>query len=150
ASWLQAKRIAAAALAGSVYAPVGYSTNYHTQQVVPQWAFRLLKVAVVGSHSFYRLPGAWGNPGSFNERYAGREPSPSTLLASRPVSTVPTATLPIQYGALQAPAAPAYTAPASLPQPEDSLPPQSQVKAEFANSGRYLSDVAPTTSPLSR
>jgi hypothetical protein len=151
AAWLQARRIAASALAGSVYAPVGYSTNYHTQQVVPQWAFRLLKVAVVGSHSFYRLPGAWGDPRSFNERYAGREPSPSSLLASRPVLPAQTATLPlpIQYGALQTPTTPAYTAPASLPQPEDSLP-ESQVKAEFANSGRYLSDVAKPTSPGSR
>ncbi|HLL58830.1 MAG TPA: cell wall hydrolase, partial [Allosphingosinicella sp.] len=30
AGWARARRIAAAALAGSVYAPVGYSTHYHT------------------------------------------------------------------------------------------------------------------------
>jgi hypothetical protein len=39
-SWLHARRIAALALAGSVYAPVGLATHYHTQQVVPTWSSR--------------------------------------------------------------------------------------------------------------
>ncbi len=37
-SWARAQRIAADALAGSVYAPVGHATHYHTLWVNPYWA----------------------------------------------------------------------------------------------------------------
>src|SRR5581483_605880 len=78
-AWARARRIAAEALAGLVYAPVGEATHYHTQQVVPAWAFRLAKVAVIGAHSFYRLPGQWGDPAAFRQAYARREPSPAVV-----------------------------------------------------------------------
>jgi spore germination cell wall hydrolase CwlJ-like protein len=60
-AWLRARRIAAEALAGSVYAPVGLATHYHTQQVLPVWAFKLAKAEVIGNHIFYRMPGAWSS-----------------------------------------------------------------------------------------
>ncbi|MBX9858949.1 MAG: cell wall hydrolase [Sphingomonas sp.] len=72
--WERARRIAAAALAGSVYQPVGLATNYHADYVVPIWMTDLLKVAVVGRHIFYRLPGQFGAPGAFGLAYAGHEP----------------------------------------------------------------------------
>ena len=52
--WNRAMRIAEAALAGSVYAPVGWATHYHADYVVPYWASTLSKNAVVGAHIFYR------------------------------------------------------------------------------------------------
>ena len=74
--WARARRIAAAALAGSVYAPVGHSTHYHTYQVLPYWAASLAKTAVIGAHIFYRWNGGWGMPAAFRDRYAGVEPLP--------------------------------------------------------------------------
>jgi spore germination cell wall hydrolase CwlJ-like protein len=44
-SWDRARRIAAEALAGKVYAPVGHSTHYHTVAVLPYWASSLAKSA---------------------------------------------------------------------------------------------------------
>jgi hypothetical protein len=148
AGWDRARRIAAAALNGSVYAPVGYATHYHTQQVVPTWAYKLVKAAVVGSHSFYRMQGNWGGPSAFTQRYAGREPSPAVLLASRPrvapaalayASQFPNSPYTAGYatggGAIQAP-------------PSDNLPeaiqtdtlPQSRVREEYRNSGRVIGE----------
>ena len=63
-NWIRARRIASDALAGMVYAPVGHATHYHTHQVLPSWAYRLAKVAVIGAHNFYRIPDKWGTPGS--------------------------------------------------------------------------------------
>ena len=79
AGWNEAYRIAAAALSGSVYAPVGYATHYHANYVVPYWASTLAKNAVVGAHIFYRWAGGWGVPGAFSKSYAGREPNVTAL-----------------------------------------------------------------------
>ena len=147
-AWARARRIAAAALAGSVYAPVGHATHYHTQQVVPLWAWKLVKSAVIGSHSFYRLQGAWGAPGAFRTRYAGREPSPATIMATRLPVTVPKLgvgnAMPIDLAAF---AAPSYTAPAppaaaaagTTLQADNDLP-ESGIRPEYRNSGRWLID----------
>jgi spore germination cell wall hydrolase CwlJ-like protein len=154
AGWENARRIAAAALAGSVYAPVGYATHYHTQQVVPTWAYKLVKAAVVGSHSFYRMQGVWGIPSGFSQHYAGREPSPAVLLASRPRIAPPPALAYAAQFAGRFPAAsyqPGYATDGSAmpaqtsenaPQaaPNDNLP-QSRVREEYRNSGMILSDV---------
>jgi spore germination cell wall hydrolase CwlJ-like protein len=141
AAWFAARRIAAEALAGSVYAPVGLATHYHTQQVVPVWAYRLAKANVIGNHIFYRTPGAWGAPAAFSQRYAGREPSPATIIATR---------LPISLGRTAAPALPTFaetslpmsgstaTAP-ELPVDNQRLP-VSTVRAEYATSGRWLDE----------
>jgi spore germination cell wall hydrolase CwlJ-like protein len=166
--WARARRIAAEALAGSVFAPVGLATNYHTHQVLPDWAFRLPKATVIGNHIFYRLPGAWGGASAFNQAYRGREPSPATVMAARlPINlgrgARPVLAPPVNLAGLPLPAASAYPAypaypanpayPASPnlaseapPAPVNDRLPQSTVKAEFANSGRYLSDIPPATS----
>jgi spore germination cell wall hydrolase CwlJ-like protein len=152
AGWDRARRIAAAALNGSVYAPVGYATHYHTQQVVPTWAYKLVKAAVVGSHSFYRMQGAWGAPTGFGQRYAGREPSPAVLLASRPrIAPAPGLAYAGQY-AERFPASsylPGYAtdggataSPSDLPAqsaPNDNLP-ASRVREEYRNSGRVIGE----------
>jgi spore germination cell wall hydrolase CwlJ-like protein len=154
--WLRARRIAAEALAGAVHAPVGLATHYHTHQVLPVWAMKLAKVRVIGNHNFYRIPGAGGQPLAFARRYSGREPSPLTIMATRlPVNlgrrgpapaTTAAAPLPFDLTAFAAapatalPSPGARAAPAAAPV-NDRLP-ESTVKAEFANSGRWLEEPA--------
>jgi len=74
ALWRRTLGEAAAALAGKVYAPVGMATHYHADYVFPAWAPRLDKIAVVGTHQFYRWPGGWGLRRAFTPTYAGDEP----------------------------------------------------------------------------
>ena len=76
AAWDRARRIAAEALDGSVYAPVGNATHYHTRAVLPYWASSLTRAAVVGSHIFYRWTGRQGRSSAFRQAYAGNEPAP--------------------------------------------------------------------------
>jgi spore germination cell wall hydrolase CwlJ-like protein len=77
--WNRAVRIAEEALAGSVYAPVGWATHYHADYVVPYWASTMAKNATVGAHLFYRWGGGWGQPAVFAKSYPGREPSADAL-----------------------------------------------------------------------
>ncbi|MGA9583029.1 MAG: cell wall hydrolase [Allosphingosinicella sp.] len=156
ADWARARRLAAEALAGSVFAPVGLATNYHTHQVLPDWAFRLPKATVIGNHIFYRLNGAWGGAAAFNQAYRGREPSPATVMAARlPINlgqgTRAALAAPVNLASLPLPASPAYPVPPTVaseapPAPVNDRLPQSTVKAEFANSGRYLADIPPAAS----
>jgi spore germination cell wall hydrolase CwlJ-like protein len=150
--WARARRIAAEALAGYVYAPVGLATNYHTHQVLPDWAFRLAKTNVIGNHIFYRMPGAWGGAAAFGRIYRGREPSPATVMAARlPInlgrSGPATLAAPVDLAsfALPAPSPLPTLATEAPPAPVNDRLPQSTVKAEFANSGRYLDDLPAAT-----
>jgi len=79
AGWRRAYTVAAQALGGYVYAPVGYATHYHANYVVPYWAPTLAKNAVVGAHIFYRWAGSWGRPPAFAKTYSGREPNATAL-----------------------------------------------------------------------
>ncbi|HYW15669.1 MAG TPA: cell wall hydrolase [Allosphingosinicella sp.] len=72
-AWAQARRIAGAALAGSVYGPVGHATHYHASYVQPWWAASLHRAVSVGSHIFYRWRGNWGDPKSFRRPYLAAE-----------------------------------------------------------------------------
>jgi hypothetical protein len=82
ARWQQATVVAAAALGGYVYTPVGWATHYHADYVVPYWAQSLEKLATIGRHIFYRRGGLIGEGKSFSSRYAGIEPDLSGLPAS--------------------------------------------------------------------
>jgi spore germination cell wall hydrolase CwlJ-like protein len=81
--WTRARKIAAEALAGQVFAPVGHATHYHADYVLPYWADSLAKRVQIGHHIFYRLRGAFGTSAAFSQRYAGKEPDlpppPSTV-----------------------------------------------------------------------
>jgi hypothetical protein len=70
-AWERAERIAAAALSGSVYRPVGLALNYHTTAILPYWAPSLVQQAVIGAHIFYRPP---GSTDSFSQATARAEP----------------------------------------------------------------------------
>ena len=73
AAWARARRVAGAALAGSVYGPVGHATHYHASYVQPWWAASLTRAVSVGSHIFYRWRGDWGDPKSFRRPYLAAE-----------------------------------------------------------------------------
>ncbi len=74
--WERARRIAAAALSGYVYTPVGMATHYHTVQIYPYWAPSLHFIGTIGAHRFYRWKGSAGRPSAFFRRHAGFEPFP--------------------------------------------------------------------------
>lgn len=75
AIWARARKIAVDALAGHVFAPVGHSTHYHADYVLPYWADSLAKQVQIGHHIFYRLRGGLGSGRAFSQRYAGAEPA---------------------------------------------------------------------------
>jgi spore germination cell wall hydrolase CwlJ-like protein len=79
--WLRARAIAISALTGAVYRPVGYSTHYHTDWVVPYWSSSLDKVAEVHTHLFFRWTGWWGTPPAFNRHVSAEEPVIAQLAA---------------------------------------------------------------------
>lgn len=75
-AWARASVIAADALGGAVYAPVGSATFYHANYVSPWWASSMTQVATIGAHIFYRWRGAMENALAFRQSYAGAEPLP--------------------------------------------------------------------------
>lgn len=73
-AWSRAQKIASRALTGTVMTEVGSATHFHTTGVSPGWGPRLLRVAQVGMHVFYRFGGRAGSSGAFSST-----PRPSTL-----------------------------------------------------------------------
>ena len=144
-AWARARVLAAEALAGRVYAPVGASTHYHTHAVSPSWAPRLQPTLSLGAHAFYRLPGAAGEAAAFTADYSGREPfpQPSMTLVRRPSARA----LP-DVRSLPAALRPARAAsPAELPEPSGFDPvlaasqlPPSTVREEYRQSGQWRED----------
>ena len=55
AAWRQAEKIAARALEGFVMPSVGSATHFHVAGLDPGWGPRLLRVAQIGLHVFYRF-----------------------------------------------------------------------------------------------
>ena len=87
AAWQRARDVARLALNGSVYAPVGHATHYHTDWVVPYWSSRLEKITEVHTHLFFRWAGWWGTPPAFRGGYAGFEPNIPKMSRLSPVHT---------------------------------------------------------------
>lgn len=81
-AWAAARARAAAMLSGTVYAPVGNATHYHTDWVHPYWSPKLVKLARVETHLFFRWPGYWGTNGAMRIAYRGGEPDPAVLARS--------------------------------------------------------------------
>lgn len=73
--WDRARMVADAALAGTVYAPVGSATHYHAGYMLPWWAPSLARIGQVGGHVFYRWRGALERALAFRQDYAGWEPT---------------------------------------------------------------------------
>ena len=164
--WARARRIATEALAGDVYAPVGYATHYHTTWVNPYWAPSLDFIGTVGAHRFYRWKGAAGQPGAFRTSYIGGEivprPGPRSALpdlstgsasASNADGADPVALARAFEEARAKAAAQAGRkppAPVYAPQIEaaggdarfvaDKLPGAGSVRPEYANAGQWKDD----------
>ncbi|HYJ83965.1 MAG TPA: cell wall hydrolase [Allosphingosinicella sp.] len=83
-AWARARRVAGAALAGSVYGPVGHATHYHASYVRPWWAPSLKRAVTVDSHIFYRWRGDWGDPKSFRRPYLAAETAEPAERPHRP------------------------------------------------------------------
>jgi spore germination cell wall hydrolase CwlJ-like protein len=147
-AWSRARRIAAEALAGKVYGPVGHATHYHTVAVLPYWASHLVKSSVIGAHIFYRWPGAWGQPVAFRQRYAGYEPSLAAAARQATLAApLPSTRLPLKLADIIAPPPEAQAADplaTLVTTPPDKLPkvkltelglPQSRVREQYLRSG---------------
>ena len=142
--WDRAARVAGAALAGYVYAPVGLATHYHTYAVTPAWNRSLVMTDVVGAHFFHRWKRYWGTAAAFTQSYRGGEPMPGPHTpVAQPVLIAAAVTLPVPL----APTVPTTVLPAwrdasiAAPVPpnaDDHLPPASQVLDKWKDSGKPL------------
>jgi spore germination cell wall hydrolase CwlJ-like protein len=94
--WARARAVADQALAGHVYAPVGWATHYHANYVVPYWSGTLAKIGNVGAHIFYRWAGGWGRPPAFRFGAASVEPQIAQMrrLTSDPSTLVDAPAIP--------------------------------------------------------
>lgn len=146
ALWTRAQRVAALALAGERFAPVGTATYYHSLAVRPGWAATLNPVAVVGAHIFYIMRGGAGDPSAFSAYYAGHEPPPGppptrfALPASMKNAPLPEAALPAEIFPLPAPSPAPFAPQRKAPAPQDgrSNLPESTIRPEYRNTGRPL------------
>jgi spore germination cell wall hydrolase CwlJ-like protein len=87
-AWVRAQKVAASALAGSVFSSVGMATHYHTYAVTPSWNRSLVMTGVYGAHFFHRWKGYWGTAAAFTARYTGNEPLPAPHRSVEPVAPV--------------------------------------------------------------
>lgn len=154
AAWDKALRFAAQALAGSVFAPIGLATHYHTYAVTPAWNRQLVMTDAIGAHFFHRWAGYWGTPAAFNQIYRGGEPLPGPHPRAAPpaVTALALAAAPAPVAASPAPAAkpqqialagvqPAYADSGRVKAPLAAAPdalPQSQILDKWKNSGQPL------------
>ena len=93
-AWNAARMRAETMLRGQVYAPVGNATHYHTDWVFPYWSPKLVKLAQVETHLFFRWPGYWGSAAAGRVAYHGGEPEIRQLLAP-PGAELPTTLAPV-------------------------------------------------------
>jgi spore germination cell wall hydrolase CwlJ-like protein len=112
AGWARAARVAAAALGGYVYTPVGLATHYHTYAVTPAWNRTLVMTDVVGAHFFHRWKGFWGTAAAFHQRYAGSEP------VAGPAPRIATPVIALNHAIAIAPTAPLVGLAAAQIQPK--------------------------------
>lgn len=71
--WHEARAVAEQALNGYVAVEVGSATHYHTDYVNPYWGPKMVEIAKVGAHIFYRWPGKAGEIASLTQQYVGGE-----------------------------------------------------------------------------
>jgi spore germination cell wall hydrolase CwlJ-like protein len=165
--WNRAEDVARAALSGYVYSPVGLATHYHTVAVNPYWAPSLHFLGTIGAHRFYKFKGRAGSPGAFRFAYAGGEPvaaphaRSTTPITGEDRTLDPLAIQKAYEQGLQAarqtvwqPTAQGVSPVRPAPPPTysqdvrerggeklysgDRLPQTSGVKAEYANSGKWI------------
>jgi spore germination cell wall hydrolase CwlJ-like protein len=90
-AWRRAERVASRALDGAVVSQVGKATHFHTTSVAPEWGQRLMRVAQVGLHVFYRFSGSpMGAPGLGGQGPGSPGLGRSSLPVDGPVLTATT------------------------------------------------------------
>jgi spore germination cell wall hydrolase CwlJ-like protein len=112
-AWKRAQKVATRALSGAVMNEVGAATHFHTTGVAPGWGPRLLRVAQVGMHVFYRFGGRSGAPDAVSRtpRPSTADELPSVTLASLPAATTGDGkSAPIQLASAVVIASPAQSA----------------------------------------
>jgi spore germination cell wall hydrolase CwlJ-like protein len=82
-AWRRARDVASHALAGFVMPSIGNATHFHVVGLDPNWGPRLLRVAQIGLHVFYRFGGYAGAPGSFTGQ--PERSAPGSEAIARPV-----------------------------------------------------------------
>ncbi len=164
ATWARAQRIAADALGGSVYAPVGLATHYHTLWVNPYWAATLDHIGTIGAHRFYRNRGASGQAAAFSTSYAGLEPlvsgrtSPASVITAIPASAAAPApgrpVIAYDLGPVPARPAPARPNPARLNNADEPVAATREaasgtgaIKPEYARAGQWKAQPGSLPSP---
>jgi hypothetical protein len=129
-AWRRAQTIASRALDGFVMAEVGSATHFHTLNVAPMWGPRLLRVAQVGMHVFYRFGGRAGAPAAFTSdvQFASNEEAAiSDVTATfRAASAVLPAATALVEGGMGGPAT-KPTEPASAPAAPTAIAAPTQV-----------------------
>jgi hypothetical protein len=96
-AWEEARKVAGRVIAGAVLRDVGSATHFHTTGVDPEWGGRMLRVAQVGLHVFYRFNPHAPPPPSDDDadeavQFASRPAPPTQLrLAAAVVAPAPAA-----------------------------------------------------------
>lgn len=75
--WNRAVATARAFLDGRTAPHVGMATHYHADYVYPYWADRLQRIAVVGTHVFYRWNSSLGRRRFYTQKYRGELTDPN-------------------------------------------------------------------------
>ena len=140
-AWDRARRAAARALSGAVFAPAGLATHYHTYAVTPSWNRTLVMTGVFGAHFFHRWKGWWGTPGAFRQSYLGSEPVPGPHARTVAPTAIASAEIAATVTALLKAAPPAPT-------------PAAEIRPEHQDSGtlqpRYAESSLPESTILDR
>lgn len=144
AAWARAARVAAAALSGSVFAPVGMATHYHTYAVTPSWNRSLVMTGVYGAHFFHRWKGWWGTAAAFRQAYRGNEPFPGPHPSAVAAVTAALPAPPLPMAAPLVPATPrqaiqpAYAESGTPLTPRPANDSDSQILDKWKDSGKPL------------
>jgi hypothetical protein len=109
-AWDEARKIATRAMSGYVLRDIGSATHFHTLDVAPDWGPKMLRVAQVGLHVFYRF-----NPHARDLPTSAPEPQ-RAVFTSAPAEGQPT--LRLAAAIVQKPEAQAQAPAAAKPQPE--------------------------------
>ena len=125
----RATRIAAEALGGSVFAPVGLATHYHTYAVTPAWNRTLVMTDAIGAHFFHRWKGYWGTALAFSQRYHGGEPVPGPHARLAPPPSAAPVTPPVVLAGV-------------APRTPTPVTPPASIQPEHADSGTALATTA--------
>ncbi|WP_294304670.1 cell wall hydrolase [uncultured Sphingomonas sp.] len=150
--WSRAAQVAAAALSGGVYAPVGLATHYHSFAVAPAWNRAMVMTDMVGAHLFHRWKGYWGTAAAMSRAYAGGEMLPSLAPAPETASSDVLPPAPATLPALPLPGAtpvPARSAP-TRETPTPAPPRETGISDRLATSGQILDKWKDSGRPIER